>query len=169
MRISHTEWLILIFSQGGIQGTVESPLKGEFRLQSDHLVCFELPLPEIYYISKHIYFSWLAIPERLANGNPLAVSSAGSYRRPELTVINIAADQAKLQNRFQFIFEAMGQIGTDPTTLIDCSEVLPVPPPLPASSIPHFPAGKTNNDVEQAVSFDAALYYFSKLSTDRSP
>ncbi|THG95783.1 hypothetical protein EW026_g5933 [Hermanssonia centrifuga] len=98
--------------QGGIQGTVESPLKGEFRLQSDHLLARD--------------------------------------SRTACEWQSFGTDQAKLQNRFQFIFEAMGQIGTDPTTLIDCSEVLPVPPPLPASSIPHFPAGKTNNDVEQA-------------------
>lgn len=68
-----------------------------------------------------------------------------------MQLTKISADQAKLQNRFQFIFEAMGQLGTDPTTLIDCSEVLPVPPALPASSIPHFPAGKSNKDIEQAV------------------
>ena len=61
----------------------------------------------------------------------------------------ISADQDKLQNRFQFIFEAMGQLGHDPATLIDCSDVLPIPAALP--NTPHFPAGKTNKDVEQAV------------------
>ncbi|PSR78715.1 hypothetical protein PHLCEN_2v7304 [Hermanssonia centrifuga] len=70
---------------------------------------------------------------------------------PGLTPKKSLADQAKLQNRFQFIFEAMGQLGTDPTTLIDCSEVLPVPPALPATAVPHFPAGKTIRDVEAAV------------------
>ena len=43
----------------------------------------------------------------------------------------------------------MGQLGTDPTTLTDCSDVLPTPPDLVTT--PHFPAGKTLNDVEQAV------------------
>ena len=62
----------------------------------------------------------------------------------------ISADQDKLQNRFQFIFEAMGQLGHDPATLTDCSDVLPIPAALP--NTPHFPAGKTNKDVEQAVS-----------------
>ncbi|KAJ3530526.1 hypothetical protein NM688_g7693 [Phlebia brevispora] len=42
----------------------------------------------------------------------------------------------------------MGQLGTNPDDLIDCSEVLPVPPQLTTN--PHFPAGKTNADVEQA-------------------
>ena len=69
---------------------------------------------------------------------------------PAADSVNSTADQAKLQNRFQFIFEAMGQLGTDPTTLIDCSEVLPTPPAL--TTTPHFPAGKTIEDVEQAVS-----------------
>ena len=43
----------------------------------------------------------------------------------------------------------MGQLGHDPATLIDCSDVLPIPAALP--NTPHFPAGKTNKDVEQAV------------------
>lgn len=43
----------------------------------------------------------------------------------------------------------MGQLGVDPTTLTDCSDVLPVPPALKTNA--HFPAGKTLDDVEQAV------------------
>ena len=65
------------------------------------------------------------------------------------------ADQAKLQNRFQFIFEAMGQLGFDPTTLTDCSDVLDTPPDLVVD--PHFPAGKTLTDVEQAVRIPVLL------------
>ena len=61
----------------------------------------------------------------------------------------LTADQDKLQNRFQFIFEAMGQLGQDVDALTDCSDVLPIPPALKTD--PHFPAGKTLNDVEQAV------------------
>ena len=57
----------------------------------------------------------------------------------------------------------MGQLGTDPTTLIDCSDVLPVPPPLP--NAPHFPAGITMNDVEQAC----AETPFPTLPTDPGP
>ncbi|PSR92239.1 hypothetical protein PHLCEN_2v4769 [Hermanssonia centrifuga] len=113
--------------QGGIQGTVTSPLKGEFRLQSDHLLARD--------------------------------------SRTACEWQSFGTDQAKLQNRFQFIFEAMGQLGTDPTTLIDCSEVLPVPPALPASSIPHFPAGKSNKDIEQAC----AETPFPTLPTQAGP
>ena len=67
------------------------------------------------------------------------------------------ADQAKLQNRFQFIFEAMGQLGTDPTTLTDCSDVLQPPPDLKGE--PHFPAGQTMTDVEQAVRLAQFISY----------
>ena len=61
----------------------------------------------------------------------------------------ITADQAKLQNRFQFIFQAMGELGTNVTSLTDCSDVLDIPAPL--TTTPHFPAGVTINDVQQAV------------------
>jgi hypothetical protein len=111
--------------QGGIQGTVLSPLKGEFRLQSDHTIARD--------------------------------------SRTACEWQSFGTDQAKLQNRFQFIFEAMGQLGHDPNDLIDCTEVLPIPAPLPNS--PHFPAGKTNSDVEQAC----AETPFPTLPTDPGP
>ncbi|KAF7796474.1 hypothetical protein EIP86_007651 [Pleurotus ostreatoroseus] len=111
--------------KGGIQGTTQSPLKGEFRLQSDH---------------------------------DLARDS-----RTACEWQSFGTDQAKLQNRFQFIFGAMGQLGHDPNDLIDCSEVLPNPPPL--TTTPHFPAGKSNADVEQAC----AETPFPVLRSDPGP
>ncbi|KAJ3549006.1 hypothetical protein NM688_g5228 [Phlebia brevispora] len=116
---------IEFIGQGGIQGVAESPIEGEFRLQSDHD---------------------LARDERTA----CEWQSFGT-------------DQAKLQNRFQFIFEAMGQLGTDPTTLTDCSDVLPTPPAL--TTTPHFPAGITIADVEQACNATA----FPTLPTAPGP
>ncbi|KAJ3556345.1 hypothetical protein NM688_g2079 [Phlebia brevispora] len=106
-------------------GTVMSPLKGEFRLQTDHLLARD--------------------------------------SRTACEWQSFGTDQAKLQNRFQFIFGAMGQLGHDPDDLIDCSEVLPNPPPL--TTTPHFPAGKTNKDVEQAC----AETPFPTLRTDPGP
>ena len=44
----------------------------------------------------------------------------------------------------------MGQLGHDPATLTDCSDVLRVPPAL--KTTPHLPAGKSMTDVEPAVS-----------------
>jgi hypothetical protein len=111
--------------KGGIQGTTTSPLKGEFRLQSD---------------------------QQLARDSRTACEWQ-----------SFGTDQDKLQNRFQFIFEAMGQLGHDPATLTDCSDVLPVPAALP--NTPHFPAGKTNKDVEQAC----ADTPFPTLRTDPGP
>ena len=61
-----------------------------------------------------------------------------------------ADNQSKLQNRFKDAFKKMSLLGHDESLLIDCGEVIPIPPP-PASNA-HFPAGLTHNDVEQAVS-----------------
>ena len=66
-------------------------------------------------------------------------------------MLQTAADnQELLQESFQSAFEIMGQLGIDRTTLTECTEVLPIPPFIAAT--PHFPAGKTIEDVEQAVS-----------------
>ena len=59
-------------------------------------------------------------------------------------------DQVKLQGDFQFVMGVLAVIGHDPSTMIDCSEVLPVPPTVALN--PHFPAGLGMSDVEQAVS-----------------
>ena len=96
---------------GGNQGEVESPLRGELRLQSD---------------------SELARDSRTACEWQSFVNN-----------------QPKLQNRFKEVFKKMSLLGQDESQLIDCGEVIPVPPP-PASNA-HLPAGLTHNDVEQAV------------------
>nr|AAW66483.1 lignin peroxidase precursor [Phlebia radiata] len=111
--------------KAGIEGVAKSPVRGEFRLQSDEL---------------------------LARDNRTACEWQ-----------SFGTDQAKLQNRFQFIFQAMGELGTDPTTLIDCSDVLPTPPDL--TTVPHFPAGVSINDVQAAC----AETPFPTLPTDPGP
>ena len=75
------------------------------------------------------------------------------------TNCSLSADQAKLQNRFQFIFQAMGQLGQDPNSLIDCSDVLQIPANL--KTTPHLPAGKTLDDVEGAVCPCPFLHYYN--------
>ena len=97
----------------GIQGEVTSPLRGEMRLQSDHL---------------------------------LARDSRTACEWQSFT-----NDQEKFEETFPDVFNRLAVLGVDTSTLIDCSEVIPQPPPLPASSRPHFPAGKTHADIEQAV------------------
>jgi hypothetical protein len=45
-------------------------------------------------------------------------------------------------------------LGQDTSNMIDCSEVIPEPLPLPAANTHSvFPAGFTNADVDQAVPF----------------
>ncbi|KAJ3552683.1 hypothetical protein NM688_g4025 [Phlebia brevispora] len=76
---------------------------------------------------------------------------------------SFGTDQAKLQNRFQFIFQAMGQLGQNVSNLIDCSDVLAIPPPL--TTTPHLPAGKTLDDVQPAC----ADTPFPSLTADPGP
>ena len=74
-------------------------------------------------------------------------------------------DQEKFQETFPDVFGRLGLLGVDQSNLIDCSEVIPVPPPLPRGSRPHFPAGKTHADVEQAC----AETPFPSFPTDPGP
>ena len=59
-------------------------------------------------------------------------------------------DHAKLQSAFAAAMAKLAVLGQDTSQMVDCSEVIPVPAALRTK--PHFPAGKTNKDVEQAVS-----------------
>lgn len=105
---------ILFPGKGGLQGEVESPLKGEIRLQSDHVIARDS-------------------------------RSACEWQ-------SFGTDHDKLTNRFQFVVETLAMVGQDPTNMIDCSEVIPIPKDLtPEQLAPKLPAGKTMNDVEQAV------------------
>ncbi|KAI0358485.1 manganase peroxidase [Trametes cingulata] len=110
---------------GGNQGEVESPLRGELRLQSD---------------------SELARDSRTACEWQSFVNN-----------------QAKLQSAFKAAFRKMTVLGHDESQLIDCSELVPTPPP-PASTA-HFPAGLSNADIEQAC----ASTPFPTLPTDPGP
>jgi hypothetical protein len=59
-------------------------------------------------------------------------------------------NQAKMQTSFKAAMHKLALLGQDESQLIDCSEVIPVPPPLAGK--PHLPAGLNQNDIEQAVS-----------------
>nr|WCB70287.1 manganese peroxidase MnP2 [Trametes hirsuta] len=110
---------------GGNQGEVESPLRGELRLQSD---------------------SELARDER----------TACEWQ-------SFVGNQAKLQSAFKAAFRKMTLLGHAESDLVDCSELVPTPPP-PASTA-HFPAGLSNADIEQAC----ASTPFPTLPTDPGP
>ncbi|KAI0072718.1 manganese peroxidase 1 precursor [Panus rudis PR-1116 ss-1] len=110
----------------GNQGEVESPLRGEIRLQSD---------------------SELARDSRTAC----------------LWQANVNNQQA-MANNFKAAMLKLSILGHNANDLIDCSEVIPVPPAL-SGVAPHFPAGLSNADVEQAC----AATPFPTLSSDPGP
>ncbi|TBU33775.1 manganese-dependent peroxidase [Dichomitus squalens] len=76
---------------------------------------------------------------------------------------SFVGNQAKLQSAFKAAFRRMSVLGHDESALIDCSELVPVPP-APAS-VAHLPAGVTHNDIEQAC----ASTPFPTLPTDPGP
>ncbi|KAI0027367.1 manganese-dependent peroxidase [Vararia minispora EC-137] len=57
-------------------------------------------------------------------------------------------NQAHMAQTFQAAFAKMQILGQDPSQLIDCSEVMPIPQPFTGRAM--LPAGLTHNDVEQA-------------------
>ncbi|KAL4266992.1 Versatile peroxidase VPL1 [Pleurotus pulmonarius] len=109
----------------GNQGEVESPLRGEMRLQSD---------------------SELARDPRTACEWQSFVNN-----------------QSKLQSAFKAAMLKLSLVAQDKSKLVDCSDVIPVPPTLNAAA--HFPAGLTKNDIEQAC----AATPFPALTTDPGP
>ncbi|KAJ7806891.1 manganese dependent peroxidase 1 [Mycena olivaceomarginata] len=63
---------------------------------------------------------------------------------------SFAGNQAAMQSAFAKAFNKLAIIGHNPANLIDCSDVIPGAPPLPASVAPHLPAGQTQKNIEQA-------------------
>ncbi|KAF7341245.1 Peroxidase [Mycena venus] len=60
-------------------------------------------------------------------------------------------NQALMASSFQQAFAKMQVLGQDVSKMVDCSDVIPVPPALSASAAQaFFPPGLTHNDIEQA-------------------
>ncbi|KAJ7137138.1 Mn peroxidase MNP6 [Mycena epipterygia] len=60
-------------------------------------------------------------------------------------------NHALMASSFQKAFAKMQVLGQDVSKMVDCSEVIPVPPVLSASAAQaFFPPGLTHNDIEQA-------------------
>ncbi|KAI0788308.1 manganese peroxidase 2 [Fomes fomentarius] len=72
-------------------------------------------------------------------------------------------NQNKIQTKFKQAFRKMTLLGQDERDLIDCSDVIPTPPP--PSGRAHFPAGQSIRDVEQACTETP----FPTLPTDGGP
>lgn len=77
---------------------------------------------------------------------------------------SFVGNQAKLQNAFKAAFLKMSVLGHNINNMVDCSEVIPVPKPL-TKTVPTFPAGLSNKDIEQAC----ATTPFPTLKTDPGP
>ncbi|KAI0092974.1 melanin-decolorizing enzyme [Irpex rosettiformis] len=110
----------------GNQGEVQSPLRGEIRLQSDHDLARD--------------------------------------QRTACEWQSFVNNQAKLQSAFKAAFKKLSILGHNQRNLIDCSEVIPVPPNVKVKPAT-FPAGLTNRDVEQACRASP----FPTLPTDPGP
>ncbi|KAI0051238.1 class II peroxidase [Auriscalpium vulgare] len=95
---------------GGNQGEVESPLRGEMRLQSD---------------------------SELARDSRTACSWQANVNQ-----------QAHMAASFKAAMAKLAVLGQDLSTMVDCSEVIPVPKPFTGQAM--LPAGLTENDIEQA-------------------
>ncbi len=75
-------------------------------------------------------------------------------------------NQAHMASSFQQAFAKMQVLGQDVSKMVDCSDVIPVPPSLPASAAQaFFPPDLTIEDVEQACATAA----FPSLTTLPGP
>ncbi|VDB94209.1 unnamed protein product [Peniophora sp. CBMAI 1063] len=110
---------------GPNEGEVMSPLRGEIRLQSDHLFARD---------SRTNCF-WQA------NAN----------------------QQTHMTSTFAAAMAKLVVLGQNVNSLVDCSDVIPTPPPFTAQAT--FPAGLSNKDIEQACATAA----FPTLKTDPGP
>lgn len=62
-------------------------------------------------------------------------------------------NQAKLQSEFKAAMLKLSVLGQNMDNMIDCSEVIPIPPALVGD--PHLPAGFDMESIQQAVSLPA--------------
>lgn len=54
-----------------------------------------------------------------------------------------------MQSEFKAAMAKLAVLGQDTSQMVDCSEVIPVPPPFTGSVV--FPPSLSNKDIEQAV------------------
>ncbi|KAK0459157.1 manganese dependent peroxidase 1 [Desarmillaria tabescens] len=66
---------------------------------------------------------------------------------------SLMTDHAKLQRVFKDAMLKLSILGHNEGDLIDCSDVIPVPPVLPSNAGPHFPPNITRKDVDVACAF----------------
>ncbi|KAH9853597.1 hypothetical protein C2E23DRAFT_821992 [Lenzites betulinus] len=72
-------------------------------------------------------------------------------------------NQFKMQEAFRDAMSKLAILGHSRSNLVDCSEVIPVPPP--PNSRAHIPAGLSRRDIQQSCPFKA----FPVLPVDAGP
>ena len=126
----------------------------------------------------------------LANGSPSSVSGCFSRSSEAYLYIIFTANHERMVSKFESVMSRLATVGQvsasgicmtiaiqkypqNPRSLVDCSEVIPVPKAvkLPA---PTLPAGKTVSDIQAAVcvdlsSCDKYLIFLWKLSVRGYP
>jgi hypothetical protein len=65
---------------------------------------------------------------------------------------------------FKAAMSKLAVLGQDTSKMVDCSDVIPVPAPLPAGAGPHLPPGMTMKDIEAAVSVAELVLSGSRLT-----
>ncbi|KAJ7906848.1 manganese peroxidase 2 [Mycena leptocephala] len=65
---------------------------------------------------------------------------------------SFAGNQQAMQTAFTKAFNKLAILGHNAANLIDCSDVIPAAPPLPANAGPHLPAGQKMANIEQGCS-----------------
>ncbi|KAK0195899.1 manganese dependent peroxidase 1 [Armillaria mellea] len=66
---------------------------------------------------------------------------------------SLMTDHAKLQRVFKDAMLKLSILGHSQNDLIDCSDVIPVPVPLPSTATPHLPSNTTRKDIDIACAF----------------
>ncbi|KAK7455904.1 Versatile peroxidase vpl1 [Stygiomarasmius scandens] len=96
----------------------------------------------------------------------LRLQSDGRLARHPITACewqSFVNDQTRMANKFRAAMSKMAILGHSRHSLIDCSDVIPVP--APNAKTPSLPAGKTMSDVEGSC----LLKPFPTLSSDPGP
>lgn len=126
----------------------------------------------------------------LANGSPSSVSGCFSRSSEAYLYIIFTANHERMVSKFESVMSRLATVGQvsasgicmtiaiqkypqNPRSLVDCSEVIPVPKTvkLPA---PTLPAGKTVSDIQAAVCVDLSrcdqyLIFFVETLSARLP
>ncbi|KAI0745458.1 manganese peroxidase isozyme precursor [Earliella scabrosa] len=77
---------------------------------------------------------------------------------------SFVTDQSSMVAKFTAAMAKMAVIGQDPSLLVDCSEVIPVPSKA-TSQVAHLPAGKTLDDIEASCDITP----FPTIEADAGP